>query len=67
MVDRRRRDRRPYRLIARGGAEERVELHVLARAYRAAWVALHAQAPGGRHRIERLGIEINFGDDERAA
>jgi hypothetical protein len=45
---------------------ERVELHVLARAYGAAWVALHAQAPAGRHRLGRLGVEIDFGDDTRA-
>lgn len=38
----------------------RVELHVLARAYRDAWLALKLRAPVGEHRIEPLGVVIDF-------
>jgi hypothetical protein len=56
----------PYRIVRRDGARDRVELHVLARAYQAAWLVLHARPPAGRHRIGRLGFAIDFGNDERA-
>ncbi len=38
----------------------RIELHVLARAYRDAWFALRGQAPVGRHRLEDLGVTIEY-------
>lgn len=38
-----------------------LELHVLARAYRAAWRSLHARDPVGRHVIENLEVMIVFG------
>ena len=44
------------------GPDERLELHVLVRAYCAAWVALHSRNPTGRHRLEQLGVELNFGE-----
>ena len=40
--------------------EEHLELHVLARAYRDAWLAMKAQPPVGRHRLELLGVTIVF-------
>ncbi|MCC6212022.1 MAG: hypothetical protein IT513_13365 [Burkholderiales bacterium] len=50
-----------YRIVAARGASERIELHVLARAYRECWLALHAEAPSGRHWFDHLGIAIDFG------
>ncbi len=38
-----------------------IEMHVLARAYRAAWRSLHARDPVSRHVIESLGVMIVFG------
>jgi len=38
-----------------------IELHVLARAYRAAWIALHSEPPAGWHRLADLGLAIDFG------
>ena len=49
-----------YRLLPDAAAIDCFELHVVARAYRAAWVALHAQEPRGLHRIERLGLSIEY-------
>jgi len=37
-----------------------VELHVLARAYRDAWLALMLYPPVGRHRFEKLGVTIEY-------
>lgn len=51
-----------YRLLADTGSAERLEVHVLARAYLAAWFALHARAPNGLHQLGRLGVTIDFGD-----
>jgi len=34
---------------------------VLARAYRAAWIAMHSEPPAGRHRLADLGLAIDFG------
>lgn len=51
-----------YRLVTGRLAAGGVELHVLARAYRAAWVALHSEPPTGRHRLKDLGIAIDFGE-----
>ncbi len=41
-------------------ADERIELHVLARAYRDAWLALKLHRPIGPHRLEGLGITIEY-------
>ena len=50
-----------YRLITGRLAAGGVELHVLARAYGAAWISLHSEPPTGRHRLTDLGIAIDFG------
>jgi len=42
-----------------------IELHVLARAYRAAWIALHSEPPAGWHRLADLGLAIDFGESRR--
>jgi len=39
-----------------------LELHVLARAYRAAWRSIHAGDPMGWHVIDSLHVMIVFGD-----
>lgn len=38
-----------------------LELHVLARAYRAAWRSIHARDPAGWHIIDSLHVMIVFG------
>jgi hypothetical protein len=38
-----------------------LELHVLARAYRAAWRSIHARDPVNGHLVESLDIMIVFG------
>lgn len=38
-----------------------IEMHVLARAYWAAWRSLHARDPAGRHVISSLDVVIIFG------
>jgi hypothetical protein len=38
-----------------------LEMHVLARAYRAAWRSIHAREPMNRHVLEDLGVIIVFG------
>jgi hypothetical protein len=38
-----------------------IEMHVLARAYWAAWRSLHARDPAGRHVIASLDVVIVFG------
>ena len=40
---------------------ETLEGLVLARAYEAAWRALHRCEPVGQHAIESLGLAIDFG------
>lgn len=49
-----------YRIVSQGALAENLYLHVFARAYREAWLALHARAPAGTHAFERLGITIDF-------
>jgi hypothetical protein len=39
-----------------------LEMHVLARAYRAAWRSLYARDPVSRHVIESLDVMIVFGN-----
>jgi hypothetical protein len=50
-----------YRLVTGRLTAGGIELHVLARAYRAAWIALHSEPPAGRHRLVELGLAIDFG------
>jgi hypothetical protein len=45
-------------------ADERMELHVLARAYRDAWLALKLHRPIGPHRLESLGVTIEYQSPE---
>ena len=52
---------RGYRLVTGRLTAGGIELHVLARAYSAAWVALHSEPPSGSHRLADLGIAIDFG------
>jgi hypothetical protein len=49
-----------YRLLVAAPDEDTIELHVLARAYRDAWRALYNQKPAGIHRLEQLGLAIEF-------
>ncbi len=49
-----------YRVLPGGPGEDRLELHVLVRAYRDCWIALHAAEPRGRHWFTSLGIAIDF-------
>jgi hypothetical protein len=44
-----------------------VEMHVLAKAYRAAWRSLNASEPVGAHLIERLDVVLDFGGDGTTA
>ena len=55
-------DRRPgtYRLVTGRLTASGIELHVLARAYWSAWIALHSEPPAGWHRLPDLGIAIDF-------
>ena len=56
----------PFCRVDGKGPDERLELHVLVRAYCAAWVALHSRNPTGKHRLEQLGVVLQFGEPERA-
>ena len=38
-----------------------LEMHVLARAYRAAWRSIHVREPISQHVLEDLGVVIDFG------
>ena len=50
-----------YRLVTGRLTAGGIELHVLARAYSDAWIALHAEPPTGSHRFVDLGLTIDFG------
>lgn len=52
----------PYSIYSVSGMEplDTLELHVLARAYRAAWRALYARDPEDRHVIANLDVVIIF-------
>jgi hypothetical protein len=52
-----------YSLFHLGNGEpvDALDAHVLARAYDAAWRALHRCEPVGQHTIESLGLAIDFG------
>jgi hypothetical protein len=49
-----------YRLVTGRLTASGIELHVLARAYWSAWIALHSEAPVGWHRLPDLGLVIDF-------
>jgi hypothetical protein len=49
-----------YRLVTGRLTARGIELHVLARAYWSAWVALHSEPPVGWHRLPDLGLVIDF-------
>ena len=51
-----------YQLVTGRLTAAGIELHVLARAYRAAWIALHSAPPAGIHRLADLGVAIDFGE-----
>ena len=55
-----RRDSFEYRVLPGGPGEDRLELHVLVRAYRDCWIAMHATEPRGRHWLTSLGVAIDF-------
>ncbi len=44
-----------------------VEMHVLAKAYRAAWRAMRAEDPRGYHVIEAVDLLIDYGDPPAGA
>ena len=48
--------------IRTGRPVETLELHVIARAYFAAWKAVHGAPPLRRHPLPGLGIEIDYRD-----
>jgi hypothetical protein len=47
---------------ATGEPVNTVEMHVLARAYRAAWRSVHAREPANRHVIPGVDLIIDFGE-----
>ena len=53
--------------LSSGDPLDTVEMHVLAKAYRAAWRAQYASEPTGAHAIERLGVVIDFGREDASA
>ncbi|HZM36166.1 MAG TPA: hypothetical protein VFC18_16960 [Burkholderiales bacterium] len=53
-------DVRLFRILDREPIET-LEAYVLARAYRAVWLALYYVEPSGEHLIEGLGLAIHYG------
>ena len=49
-----------YRIVPESALAGTLHLHVLARAYRDAWLELKGHLPLGRHRLEDLGVTIEF-------
>jgi len=50
-----------YSIDIEGDSKDvRLELHVLARAYRDACLALMLRPPAGPHRLEGLGVTIRY-------
>ena len=58
--------RAPYRLFTWSSLEpvDTVEMHVLARAYHAAWRSLYASNPISHHVVTGVDLLIDFGDVE---
>jgi len=54
-----------YRISPEIAFAETLQLHVLARAYRDAWLALKRQPPAGQHRLEALGVTIEYEAQEK--
>lgn len=52
-----------YRIFRLGSREpmDELELHVMAKAYYAAWQCVHGRAPVREHIMPRLGLLIDFG------
>ncbi len=52
-----------YRIFRLGTREpmDELELHVMAKAYYAAWQCVHGRAPVREHIMPRLGLLIDFG------
>jgi hypothetical protein len=52
-----------FKLYSRTSGEplDTVEMHVLAKAYRAAWRSRYTDDPAGLHVIEALNLVIDFG------
>jgi hypothetical protein len=52
-----------YRIFNMSSGEEETstEVHVFARAYRAAWRSIYATEPAGRHQVAALALDIDFG------
>lgn len=49
------------RSLSGDGAVEVLEMHVLARAYHAAWSIRYGHAPSGAHLLGSLDLVIDFG------
>ncbi len=58
-----------YRIVKLGTRKplDELELHVMAKAYYAAWQCVHGSAPVREHIIPRLGLLIDFGSSESPA
>jgi hypothetical protein len=54
-----------YRIVSEDPLAENLQLHVLARAYRDAWLELTGQLPLGPHQLKDLGVTIEFGVPEK--
>lgn len=52
-----------YRIVKLGTRKplDALELHVMAKAYYAAWQCVHGSAPVREHIMPRLGLLIDFG------
>jgi hypothetical protein len=57
-----------FKVLSRstGKPLDTVEMHVLAKAYRAAWRSQFIHDPAGVHVIEALDLVIDFGGTERS-
>jgi hypothetical protein len=57
-----------FRAFSRSSGEplDTVEMHVLAKAYRAAWRSQFTNDPAGLHLIEGLDLVIDFGGTDSA-
>lgn len=54
-----------YRIVPEDALAENLHLHVLARAYRDAWLALKRKPPVGQHRLVGLGVTIEYEGPEK--
>jgi len=58
-----------YRIFRLGTREsmDELELHVMAKAYYAAWQCVHGRPPVREHIMPRLGLLMDFGPPQSAA